>query len=252
MTIQNEGIGYKDLDALFAKPCDLEFIIGKFVVSFCFLHLFFLLILVKSIFPEIISIECPSDYEKESWQLNDTEKTVAITRFREEGNELYRHGNHTAAEAKYKVALGMIEQLLMKYVFHRWRNRLQLMKINFPFDSICREKPHDTEWSELVKIKIPLLLNYSQCKLLQKDYYAVIEHCTEVLQHEPDSVKALYRRAKAHVGAWNPDDAKKDYQKCLDLDKSLKTKITRELDDLNEQIKLNELNNKMKYQNMFE
>lgn len=29
MTIQNEGIGYKDLDELFAKPCDLEFIIGK-------------------------------------------------------------------------------------------------------------------------------------------------------------------------------------------------------------------------------
>lgn len=38
---------------------------------------------------------------------------------------------------------------------------------------------------ELIKIKIPLLLNYSQCKLLKKDYYAVIEHCTEVLKHEP-------------------------------------------------------------------
>lgn len=29
MTIQNEGIGYKDLDELFTKPCDLEFIIGE-------------------------------------------------------------------------------------------------------------------------------------------------------------------------------------------------------------------------------
>lgn len=29
MTLQNEGIGYKDLDELFAKPCDLEFIIGE-------------------------------------------------------------------------------------------------------------------------------------------------------------------------------------------------------------------------------
>lgn len=29
MTIQNEGIGYKDLDELFTKPCDLEFILGK-------------------------------------------------------------------------------------------------------------------------------------------------------------------------------------------------------------------------------
>lgn len=30
MTIQNEGIGYKDLDELFAHPCDLEFTIGNF------------------------------------------------------------------------------------------------------------------------------------------------------------------------------------------------------------------------------
>lgn len=34
MTLQNEGIGYKDLDELFANPCDLEFIIGiKKVIS---------------------------------------------------------------------------------------------------------------------------------------------------------------------------------------------------------------------------
>lgn len=29
MTIQSEGIGYRDLDELFTKPCNLEFIIGK-------------------------------------------------------------------------------------------------------------------------------------------------------------------------------------------------------------------------------
>lgn len=65
---------------------------------------------------ELISIESPSEYEKESWQLNDIEKTAAIDRLREEGNELYRQGESEAAEEKYKTALGMIEQLLMKYV----------------------------------------------------------------------------------------------------------------------------------------
>lgn len=29
MTIQNEGIGYEDLNELFTSPCDLEFIIGS-------------------------------------------------------------------------------------------------------------------------------------------------------------------------------------------------------------------------------
>lgn len=34
MTIQNEGIGYQDLNELFTKPCDLEFIIGSVTFSF--------------------------------------------------------------------------------------------------------------------------------------------------------------------------------------------------------------------------
>lgn len=48
-----------------------------------------------------------------------------------------------------------------------------------------REKPHDKEWDELDKTKIPILLNYCQCKLLEKEYYSVIEHCTTVLKSEP-------------------------------------------------------------------
>lgn len=34
-------------------------------------------------------------------------------------------------------------------------------------------------------MKTPLLLNYAQCKLIQEEYYAVIEHCTTVLKHNP-------------------------------------------------------------------
>lgn len=57
--------------------------------------------------------------------------------------------------------------------------------ISFFIIIFSREKPQDEEWLSLIMIKIPLLLNYSQCKLVKKDYYAVIEHCTEVLKHEP-------------------------------------------------------------------
>lgn len=31
MTLHTEGIGYQDLDELISKPCDLEFIIGKYL-----------------------------------------------------------------------------------------------------------------------------------------------------------------------------------------------------------------------------
>lgn len=65
------------------------------------------------------------------------------------------------------------------------------------------------------------------------------------------NVKALYRRAKAHVGAWNPDEAKKDFQKCLELDKSLTKSINRDLEQLDEDIKLNEVETKLRYKNLF-
>lgn len=65
---------------------------------------------------EIVAIEKPNEYERESWQLNDDEKISAIKILREEGNKLYRLGKHEDAEKKYRTALHMIEQLLMKYV----------------------------------------------------------------------------------------------------------------------------------------
>lgn len=98
---------------------------------------------------------------------------------------------------------------------------------------------------------MPILLNFAQCRLLEKDYYTVIEHCTEVLKHDPENVKALYRRAKAHVGAWNPEEAKADYNKCATLDKTLSAAIQKELTALNEEIRLHDIEDKLKYQKIF-
>jgi AH receptor-interacting protein len=48
-------------------------------------------------------------------------------------------------------------------------------------------------------------------------------------------VKAHYRRAKAHVGAWNPDEAKQDFLRAAQLDPSLS--VTKELKDIEQKIK---------------
>ena len=69
--------------------------------------------------------------------------------------------------------------------------------------------------------------------------------------HILDNVKALYRRAKGHVGAWNTDDAKKDFQKCMELDSSLTKSINRDLEQLNQDIKLNEVEAKLRYKKLF-
>ena len=59
--------------------------------------------------------------------------------------------------------------------------------------SFCflREKPGDSEWVELLELKIPLLMNLAQCRLKSGDYYEAITHTSEVIEHRPDNVKVL-------------------------------------------------------------
>lgn len=102
---------------------------------------------------------------------------------------------------------------------------------------MLREKPKDVEWMALARMKIPLLLNFSQCKLLQKDYYRVIELSTEVLTYDPDNLKALFRRGKAHVGSWDPEKAEEDFNRCVELDPSLKLTVDKEIVLLKAKIK---------------
>lgn len=50
--------------------------------------------------------------------------------------------------------------------------------------SFLRERKADEEWINLNKMKLPILLNFAQCKLISGDYYEVIEHCNTVLEHD--------------------------------------------------------------------
>uniref|UniRef100_A0A1A9W8Z5 AIP/AIPL N-terminal FKBP-type PPIase domain-containing protein n=1 Tax=Glossina brevipalpis TaxID=37001 RepID=A0A1A9W8Z5_9MUSC len=203
LSLQTEGLGYKDLDELLSNPCDLEFII------------------------ELISVELPEHYQKETWQLTDNEKLKTVTKLKEEGNQLYKSGDYEKAEECYRQAVSIIEQLMLK------------------------EKPHDIEWLELAKLKIPVLLNYAQCRLLSNDYYAVIEHCNEILQLDPDNVKAYYRRGKAHFGAWNPEEARKDFQRTVELDPMLQKMIGKELKAIDEAQQERDLQDKRSLQHLF-
>ena len=57
--------------------------------------------------------------------------------------------------------------------------------MNFIQNLFFREKPGEEEWKTLNDMKVPLLLNYSQCQHMQGNYYAVIEHCSSVLTIDP-------------------------------------------------------------------
>lgn len=154
---------------------------------------------------EILQVEETGKYEKDIWTMSDDEKRSILPKLKEDGNQLYREKSYEAAADKYAKAIGIIEELMLK------------------------EKPNDDPWIELQHLKQPLLLNFSQCRLSLEDYYPVIEHCTTVLDTDPNNVKALYRRAKAHTGAWNPKEAIMDFEKVMELDPSLTKAVKKEL-----------------------
>uniref|UniRef100_A0A1B6DV55 AIP/AIPL N-terminal FKBP-type PPIase domain-containing protein n=1 Tax=Clastoptera arizonana TaxID=38151 RepID=A0A1B6DV55_9HEMI len=188
-TLQNEGIGYEDLNKLLKQPQDLEFTI------------------------EIIDIENVGEYKQESWQMTEEEKINAIPKMHEQANDLYKVEKYKDAAQIYAQAIGFLEQLMLK------------------------EKPKDVEWIELNQKKIPLLLNYAQCQFKLGEFYDVIEHSTTVLEFEPDNVKAIFRRAKAHAAVWNIAEAKSDFERVLKLNPKLKSTVTAELDKLNEEVR---------------
>lgn len=162
---------------------------------------------------ELLKIEHPESHEKEVWQMDQEEKLSGIPRLREEGNQLYKQGLYQEASMKYGKALTMLEQL------------------------IIQEKPGDEEWKVLDDMKIPLLSNYSQCQLLMKEYYKVIEHCSEVIKRDPNNVKSYFRRGKAHAAVWNVTEARQDFETTKNLDPSLGSLVTKELQTLETMVK---------------
>ncbi|WAR03984.1 AIP-like protein [Mya arenaria] len=176
---------------------------------------------------EAINVERAGSFEKEVWTLSDEEKLGKLPRLRETGNELFKQKKYAQAADKYAEAIGILEQLSMK------------------------EKPGDPEWQELEDQKTPFLLNFAQCKLSLGDFYPVIEHTTTVLKRDADNVKALFRRAKAHVGAWNPEEARNDYERVAQLDSSLANTVKKELAHIDRLQKERNLEDKKKLQGLF-
>jgi len=154
---------------------------------------------------ELVGVQRPGEYEPESWSMDPEEKLQSVSLLKEAGNRLYAEQRYQDAAAKYGEALGRIEQLLL------------------------REKPGEEEWLALEKIKIPILLNYSQCKLIGREYYPVIEHTTAVLDKDPDNTKALFRRAKAYAATWDFELAQRDFEKVAQLDPSIQAAVRKEM-----------------------
>ncbi|XP_044900552.1 aryl-hydrocarbon-interacting protein-like 1 isoform X2 [Felis catus] len=130
-------LGYEDLDELQKEPQPLIFVI------------------------ELLQVEAPSEYRRETWSLSNEEKLQAVPVLHGEGNRLFKLGRYEEASTKYQEAIVCLRNLQTK------------------------EKPWEVQWLKLEKLINTLTLNYCQCLLKKEEYYEVLEHTSDILRHHP-------------------------------------------------------------------
>nr|XP_019782723.1 aryl-hydrocarbon-interacting protein-like 1 isoform X1 [Tursiops truncatus] len=130
-------LGYEDLDELQKEPQPLIFVI------------------------ELLQVEAPSEYQRETWNLSKDEKMQAVPILHGEGNRLFKLGRYEEASTKYQEAIVCLRNLQIK------------------------EKPWEVQWLKLEKMINTLILNYCQCLLKKEEYYEVLEHTSDILRHHP-------------------------------------------------------------------
>ncbi|XP_043854325.1 aryl-hydrocarbon-interacting protein-like 1 [Dromiciops gliroides] len=174
-------LGYADLDELQKEPQPLIFI------------------------TELLKVEAPSEYKRETWSLNNDEKMRVVPVLHGDGNRLFKLGRYEEAENKYQEAIICLKNLQTK------------------------EKAWEVQWLKLEKMINTLLLNYCQCLLKREEFYEVLQHTSDIIQHHPGIAKAYYVRARAHAEVWNEAEAKADLQKVLELDPAMQKAVRKEL-----------------------
>ncbi|XP_010376183.2 aryl-hydrocarbon-interacting protein-like 1 isoform X4 [Rhinopithecus roxellana] len=83
-------LGYEDLDELQKEPQPLIFVI------------------------ELLQVDAPSDYQRETWNLSNHEKMKVVPVLHGEGNRLFKLGRYEEASSKYQEAIICLRNLQTK------------------------------------------------------------------------------------------------------------------------------------------
>ncbi|XP_028664156.2 aryl-hydrocarbon-interacting protein-like 1 [Erpetoichthys calabaricus] len=197
------SLGYPDLDELQKEPQPLIFVL------------------------ELLKVDQPSEYTRESWALSDEERMKAVPILHGQGNKLFKLGRYEEATNKYREAIICLKNVQTK------------------------EKAWEAPWLKLEKMFHTLTLNYCQCLLRLGQYYEVLEHTTDIITHHPGVLKAYYLRAKAHMEVWNEAEAKQDFQKVLELDPTMAKTVRNDLQLLCMRMEEKREEERLKFKGMF-
>ena len=118
----------------------------------------------------------------------------------DEAADLKRRGNEFYQKGELVEAAKLYEQAVMK--FADW------YAVTFATD----------EEKEMVHaVKLPCHNNLATCSFKLGNHQHAVIHCGQVLDHDADNVKALYRRGACHLRLGNLDKARDDLQRASKL-----------------------------------
>ncbi|XP_026510722.1 peptidyl-prolyl cis-trans isomerase FKBP8 [Terrapene carolina triunguis] len=130
--------------------------------------------------------------------LRGREKIQLANRKRERGNFYYQQADYVLAINSYDIALKTIDSS---------------SKVDFSPE----------EEAELLEVKVKCLNNLAASQLKLDHYEAALRSCTQVLEHQPENIKALFRKGKVLAQQGEYSEAIPLLKAALKLEPSNKT-----------------------------
>ncbi|CAG8605964.1 6216_t:CDS:10, partial [Ambispora leptoticha] len=136
-------------------------------------------------------------------------KLLKLTRLKEEGNEYFKKSDSKRARDYYQKALRIIEDEATEYEQDPSTSDAAVTETA---GSKISKRIINKEFQELFVI---LNSNTAACFLAERDFVDAKKHCKEVLEQDPNNIKALYRLGQALLGMNEFDEAAKHVDRGL-------------------------------------
>jgi FK506-binding protein 4/5 len=162
---------------------------------------------------------------KETWELKTFEEKYdfAVQR-KNQGNAFFENSKLNLAAKKYEKSLDIFAH---------------------------NSGSNDEEKKKIKELNLLLHLNLAMVHLKNRACKLSIEQCTKALDIDPNNVKGLYRRGMAHTMNCDYEEAKRDYEKALDIEPDSKT-VKTALAQLKKKVQEEDRKDRKRFQNLFQ
>ncbi|XP_054631220.1 peptidyl-prolyl cis-trans isomerase FKBP4 [Dunckerocampus dactyliophorus] len=128
--------------------------------------------------------------EKESWEMNLSEKLEQSSLVKEKGTQYFKEGKFKQASVQYKRIVSWLEN-----------------------ESALSEEDE----KKATALRLAAHLNLSMCYLKLREPNPALENCDKALELDESNEKALFRRGEALFGMKEFDKARDDFQRVVQL-----------------------------------